>query len=266
MDTKMKNKKKRNIIHCVGIVLGVLLVLLGGLLLSANLGLIPNFNRIIISWQMLLIVIGILSVFRRHFILGLCLIMVGGFFIIPKFATVFPEMFPCINEHFVSDYWSILLICAGIVIILYWLVSPRRNWHVERETTITFNNGKSYHFKNGKQHREVKSQFSKFHIFSSGDYIVSEPEFKGGEVQVVFGSSEIDLRRTSLLEGDTYLELSAVFGNIVLLIPEDWRIETRMDCIFSGVSDKRLVVNPTNPSRRLVLVGSCVFSGCEIKF
>ena len=265
MDTKMKNEKIHRIVHRAGIALGLLFILLGGLLLSANFGLIPNLNRIIISWQMLLIVIGIVSLFRRHLISGLCLILVGGFFIIPKIAKVFPDMFPCVNEHFVSAYWAILLIGAGIIIILYWIVSPRRNWHIERETTITFNSGESRCRSKEKKQYEINGDFSKLHIFSSGEYIVLEPEFKGGNVQAIFGSVVIDLHKTTLPEGDTYLDLTAVFGGVVLHIPDDWRVESKVECIFSGISDKRRITDQMNPFRRLVLVGSFVFSGCEIK-
>ena len=264
MDTKTEiktEKRTRKSVHCMGVAFGILLILLGGLLISAKLGLTPdNLGRVIISWQMLLIVVGILSLFKRNVFFGLFLTLVGGFFIIPRLAEVFPNAFFWVNEQFISGYWSGLLVGAGILIVIYWLVVPHKKWH-------TWHGHISHHHRGkwGKKQYEINSDFSKANVFSSGSYIVLEPEFKGGEVKVVFGSSEIDLRKTALPEGDTYLEIEAVFSSVELLIPNDWYVETRIESVFSSVDDKRYAAEPVNVSRRLILVGSCVFSGWEIK-
>jgi predicted membrane protein len=84
-------------------------------------------------------------------------------------------------------------------------------------------------------------------------------------LKVVFGATEIDLRKTSLPERDIYLMIEAVFSGVVLFITDDWKVESQMECVFSGISDKRCATETINASKRLVLVGSCVFSGCEIK-
>jgi predicted membrane protein len=263
MDVKTETTiKTGKAIHQIAF--GVLLVLLGGLLISAHTGLIPhNFNRIILSWQMLLIAIGILSLFKRHPFSGMCCILIGGFFIIPRLAEVFPDAFPWVNENFVSGYWAGLLMGAGILIIIYWLVAPRKRWH--EGNTIFHHRHHRNRYCREKRQDEINGDFSKSHLFSSGEYIVLEPEFKGGEINVVFGATEIDLRKTSLPEGDTYLDIRVIFGGVVLFIPDDWKVETKVKCTFSGIADKRRVFEPTNPSRKLILTGECIFSGCEIK-
>ena len=265
MDTKTEVKTEIGTLRGVrrtGVFFGILLILLGGLLITANAGLLPeNMGRIVISWQMLLIVIGILSMLKRHTFGGLFLILVGGFFIIPRLAEVFPTIFFWVNDHFISDYWSGLLVGAGILIVIYWIVSPRKGLQ-------TWHHGHVKHCHRNKWEKkeyDINGNFSKTHVFSAGTYIVLEPEFKGGELKAVFGSSEIDLRKTSLPEGDTYLLIESVFSGVVLLIPDDWKIDTQIECVFSGIADKRRFIEPANPSKRLILVGSCVFSGCEIK-
>ena len=260
MDTKVK--KTHRVRHHTEIVVGVLLILLGGLFLIANFGPLPQLKNVIISWQMLLIAIGILS-FRKHSFTGFCLILVGSFFLIPKLAEVFTESFFWVNNDFTSNYWAILLIAVGI----FWIVVPRKKWHRRCEENVRFyHHHHRRHRCNGEDKQyEINGEFSKTTIFGSGEYIVLEPEFKGGEVKVVFGASEIDLRKTSLPEGDTYLKIEAVFSGITFLIPDNWNIESQIEYAFSGIADKRRVVMPVDSSRRLVLVGSCVFSGCEIK-
>ena len=262
--TEIKSEVKRTCksVHFTGVTFGILLILLGGLLVCANAGLLPdNFNRIVLSWQMLVIIIGILSLFGRNIFFGTFLILVGGFFIIPRFAEVYPAVFTWVKSDFVSAYWAGLLIGAGILIVIYWIVKPFKKWS---DGKIMFHHH-SQRNKRRKQY-EINSDFSKSHVFSSGEYVVLEPEFKGGEVNVVFGNTEIDLRKTSLPEGDIYLELNVIFSNMVLFIPGDWKVESRMDCIFSGISDKRHFFDSVDTTqRRLILVGACVFSSCEIK-
>jgi len=260
--TEIKRTRKGVRVHCSGVFFGILLILLGGLLISKKVGLFPeNIGRVLVSWQMLLIVIGIWSVFKRHVFGGLFIMLVGGFFIVPRLAEVYPDKFTWVNAQFISDYWAMLLIGVGVLIVVYWFVSPRRGWRTWHQGHVKRHHRKKW---DGEQH-EMNANFSKTHVFSSGEYIVLEPEFKGGELKVVFSSSEIDLRKTSLPEGDTYLMIESVFSGVVLLIPNEWKVETQMESVFAGVTDKRRFTGAANSSKRLILVGSCVFSGCEIK-
>ncbi len=259
METKIDTTVKKTCrpIYRTGIVFGILLILLGGLLISTNFGFMPdNINRIIISWQMLLVVVGILSLCKRHLFSGLCLILTGGFFIIPRLAEVFPDTFSCVGSHFIADYWPVLLIEAGILIVIYWIFAPQRKFR---------KNHTHHHSPHNKKQFEINGEFSKSNVFGTGEYIVLEPEFKGGRLETVFGATEVDLRKASLPEGDTYLEINAVFSNITLLIPDEWKIISQLETVFSGIDDKRNIIESVDSSRRLILVGSCVFSGCEIK-
>src|SRR5665648_28554 len=68
--------------------LGAVAILAGLILLGLNTGFIPiTWKSIIFSWQMLLIAIGVISLFGRDsYVPGIILILVGGIFIIPKFG------------------------------------------------------------------------------------------------------------------------------------------------------------------------------------
>lgn len=260
MDMDVKKETTVKVCYHTGIVFGVLLILLGGLFLLANLGMLPNLKHVIISWQMLLVAVGILS-FRKHPFTSFCLILVGGFFLIPRLAVVFPASFAWVGANFISNCWGILLIAAGI----FWIIVPRKKWRRRYERNVRFHHHHRHHCHQEEKQYEINGDFSKTTIFGSGEYIVLDPEFKGGVIKTVFGASEIDLRKTSLPEGDTYLKMEAVFSGITFLIPDDWNIESQIEFAFSEIADKRRVIESVNPSRRLILVGSCVFSGCEIK-
>ena len=234
-----------------GIMLGVLLVLVGGILFGINMGYIPeSFKQVLWSWQMLLVVIGIMSLFGRHIFFGLFLTFAGGLLLIPKLSVVFPNVFP---DNLKLLYIPLLLSMTGIIILVYVIYKRKRGWKNEpcckKQTTK----------------HTIEGDFSEVNAFSKGEYIVLEPEFRGGTIKTTFGATEVDLRKTSLPEGDTYLDITVVFGGVILYIPDEWRVKLQVELSFSGIDDKRRTSASIDNSKRLILVGSCLFGGCEIK-
>ncbi|GHV34166.1 hypothetical protein FACS1894178_1140 [Bacteroidia bacterium] len=75
----------------------------------------------------------------------------------------------------------------------------------------------------------------------------------------------MDLRNTTLAEGETYIRMKSVFGGVVLLVPEQWHIEIRTKSIFGGVSDSRMKNGEQDTACKLIIVGENIFGGCEIK-
>ena len=259
MENEMKNSNQQG--YNKGIGFGLVLMLVGVVFLGLNFGLIPaTMRHIIISWPMLLIFIGVIHLFKRKLISGVVLLFLGGFFIIPR---VMPE----IDQNFVHTYWPLLLIGAGFVILIQRLFVPQwgheawsNDWHTRREGRCHRNRHHDYS-KWGKS----PDGFSKNSVFGGGDHIVLDPVFKGGELNAVFGGLTLDLRRTNLPEGETHLEVNAVFGGITIFVPSDWLIETHLDTVFGGFQDNRMPKEPLDPTRKLIIAGSCVFGGGEIR-
>ncbi|MDR2027222.1 MAG: cell wall-active antibiotics response protein [Prevotellaceae bacterium] len=254
-----------------GAVTGVILILLGGLLIASNTGLIPpGFHRIIVSWQMLLIVIGTVSIVKHgtfHFH-GLSMLCLGIFFIIPRIATVFPSMFGGMDaNNFVSVYWPVLLIVGGIILILYIPVSRRRNdhrqyAHCRRQFRSHWNHD---HYRNAKnQENQARDEnFSQACIFSNGRYVIDD-EFKGGVLQAIFGGIELDLRKAHLPEGETVLNVEAIFGGIELIVPDSWFLDIKVESVLGGIDDRRRA-GSVDSTHKLIVKGSAVFGGIEIK-
>ncbi len=151
-----------------------------------------------------------------------------------------------------------MLIAAGIIIILGKIFTPKwgfHEWHHRHQHCGDYD----YKWTGGK------GNFSKNSIFGDGQHIVLDPEFKGGELNAVFGGITLDLRKTNLPVGETGLEINAVFGGVTIFVPNDWFIETHVDAIFGGFDDKRMLVEPTDTTRKLVIHGACVFGGGELR-
>lgn len=254
-----------------GLGFGLLLLVVGFLFLGFNFGLLPvSLKWVIISWPMLLIVIGASHLIRRKVVSGTIMVLIGGFFLLPKFIEAYPAYFPGIQADFPHVYWPLLLIAAGILIIAGWIFGPRwgfNDWsQYQHEHHYHHHNHHHYKHYDKSAYQSTNGEgFSKNSVFGSGDHIILDPEFKGGDINAVFGGITLDLRRTSLPEGDTILEVNAVFGGITIYVPADWFVETHLDAVFGGFQDNRRPIEPQDKTRKLIIEGSCVFGGGELR-
>ena len=260
METEVKNSFRSGFSKGLGF--GLVLVVIGVLYLGYNFGFITEqVKNAIISWPMLLVFIGVMNLYNRHYIPGIVLVFIGGFFMIPRIV-------PGLDGQFVHIYWPLLLIAAGIVILIQRMMYPKwgfgkwdQHWAEHRR-----NHHHSYKYDRSKWEGAYNTPgFSKNSVFSSGDHIVLDPEFKGGELNAVFGSLTLDLRRTNLPVGETILDVNAVFGTITIYVPVDWFVESHLDAVFGGFEDNRLPKDPTDTTRKLLITGSCVFGGGELR-
>jgi predicted membrane protein len=226
-------------------ILGVIVIVAGFLLLLSNTGFLPyELRHIIFSWQMLLIGIGIVSLFSSESRTpGTILILIGGIFILPR---VFDLSFNVMHL-----FWPVILIGVGVLILTRRM--PRRPWHTHEQHQATRQD-----LDDGFIHEE--------NIFSGGKRRVMHQVFRGGHINCVFGGSEVDLTQASLAEGVSELEINTIFGGVTLIVPADWRVQLKMTSIMGGFTDKRSFVRESpDPSRVLIVKGSTIFGGGEIK-
>ncbi len=269
MENEVKNSFRSG--YTKGLGFGLFLLLLGVVFLGLNFGFIPQeLRHILISWPMLLIVIGIGNFIKnRHPFSGVILIMVGSFFLMPRVIEAFPASFPGFNGDFTSVYWPLLLIAGGVLIITGKIFGPKWGFHDWNADWQNRNRRHEYrHYRHNRRDYSTWTNpegFSKNSVFGSGDHIVLDPEFKGGDLNAVFGGITLDLRRTSLPEGDTVVEINAVFGGITIYVPVDWYVETHLDAVFGGFQDNRMPKEPLDKTRKLIISGSCVFGGGELR-
>ena len=90
---------------------GVILIVVGVILILERLNLIPeSMADMLISWQMLLIGVGVLSVIGGNRTAGTILIVIGATFMIPELITVPHEIR--------RIYWPLILVVIGISILM----------------------------------------------------------------------------------------------------------------------------------------------------
>lgn len=250
------------------VVFGVILVVAGVLLFIFSSGIVmPDWKRALLSWQMLLAVIGIIQLCKADAASGITFLAVGTFFLIPRIDSVLPGVI-AVGPDFVSSYWPILIIIFGAALIL--------GMAVKRSA---YNNGRQVcscdrHRHGGLDEAETVNgeaadsdgTISYDYVFSGSEQVFLEPVFRGGSIRAVFGGMELDLRHTSLPEGTTVLRVDAVFGGVGIKAPQDWNIVIESHSILGGVQDERRAYkSPEQDGRKLVIAANCAFGGCSIE-
>ncbi len=239
------------------VVLGSVFILIGLILLAFNFGwLNPAFKPIVFSWPMLLILLAVIGFFKRQILFPTILLLIGVFYLIPRFEVVYPGLLGDADRNFTSIFWPFLLIIIGLMFII--------EIGLKRKKRISFIN-KIVDIQTDATERS--GWIIKDVVFSGSESVFLEPTLKGGNIDVVFGGLVIDLRKTTLPTTTVYLDIDAIFGGVTLYIPEDWCVKSNFDSVFGGYSDKRpnTVVVDSESSSKLILQGSLIFSGCTVQ-
>lgn len=232
---------------------GLFLLAIGGIALIRSFGVpIPPW---LFSWQMLLVAIGLFIGFRKGFRDGgwFVPVIIGGAFLLNDFF---------LNGELHRHVWPLVLVVIGVFFIFR---SRNRRWHGEwnqkknagmQGETITPLSEESY---------SQDDFISTTCIFGSTKKVVLSKSFKGGDMVNVFGGAEIDLTQADI-NGTAEIEVTAIFGGATLIVPSNWAVKSNIITIFGGINDKRKLAALTeNTGRTLVLKGTVIFGGVEIK-
>jgi predicted membrane protein len=244
-----------------GIVFALLVIGVGILWLCLNGGMLPYvWKSFFISWPMLLFVIGSIELCKIHYIPGIILISLGTFFLFPRISDILPGVL--FNGPFFSVYWPVFIIIGGLLIFFSILLKPQQflRIHHHRHQKGCWDDN---HSTTQEENRDGKINYKC--VFSGTEQVILDPVFKGGYIETVFGGIELDLRRTSLPEGETFLHVNAAFGGVDIQAPEEWHIETRSESVFGGVSDDRIKVREIDYTKKLIIVANAVFGGVTIR-
>jgi predicted membrane protein len=227
-------------------IIGILLVIAGFILILQKTTVLPAplhhfINDIVFSWQMLLIVIGVVTLAGSgNKTPGIVLIAVGGFFLIPE---LFSDYFRSFNF-----FWPALFIVIGVVLLL----NSRRIGEKLQFSNVTGSKADMIDYVN---------------IFSGAERQLITDNFMGGKVTSIFGGGEVDLTRSSLSPGNSLIEITCIFGGTTIIVPENWNVILDVTPILGGFSDSRKIGGDIikDTTRSLTIRGVVIFGGGEIK-
>jgi len=245
------------------IVAGIIIIALGVFLLLSNTGsFIPWFiYRIVISWQSLLIAIGLVLLADKkgdHKTAGIVLILVGTIFLLPKILPV----------NMKGIVVPLVLIAVGVVFIIkaatkrtklnniyhYGILGKGKKQFTDFEKSATTNQG-------GVVHKE--------YVFSGSKEKWTQGKLNKLSIEAVFSGVELDLSQAELADDikvAAHIQIKSVFSGVILYVPDDWNIMVQKDGAFGGFSDKRPNRVLKNTSDKLVVMElEAVFGGGEIR-
>ncbi len=223
---------------------GLFIIVIGALLLARQTGV--YFPHWLFSFPTLIIAIGLYVGFRHSF---------KGFgWLIP--IGIGSVMLA--NNYYDQNIWTFVWPAIIIVIGLTIMFRPSRNrskdWQKWHEGNIERTSGDDY--------------IDSVVFFGGVKKNIISKNFRGGEAVTVFGGTEINLTQADV-NHNIVLDLTQVFGGTKLIVPPHWKIQSEeVVCLFGGVEDKRPILadpNLVDTSKVLVLKGTCVFGGIDIK-
>jgi predicted membrane protein len=238
------------------LLLGALVIGAGVLLLLRNMGFwFPSF---LFSWPMILIGIGLFIGVRDKFNNNSwwILMAIGGFFLLRNMFDDF---------EFGDYFWPLLILAIGISIILgkggIW---KKNNAKEQKESAATefstTDTTPTVETTNAYKDDLIDAAA----IFGSVKKNMYSKNFKGGEVVTVFGGSEINLMHADFT-GEIKLEIVNIFGGTTLFVPAHWQIRSEAAAILGAIEDKRREPAAVQMDKVLVLEGTVIFGGIDIK-
>ncbi len=217
--------------------LGILFVAIGGLLILQNLDLLSyDLSHVLISWPMLLIVIGLYNMSRKAGSAGVILIGIGTFFLLPRIFDF--------QDGFYRNFWPIILVVVGIVFIFQWRKTP------------------NFSLSGDVDKNDILDETA---IFGGRNMSLVSEQFRGGKITSIFGGSKINLLYCKPIDG-CVIDVATIFGGTKIIVPENWNVRTEVVSIFGGFEDKRgnSVISRVDQSKIVVIKGVAIFGGGEI--
>lgn len=215
---------------------GVVLVIIGLLFLARQAGMdVPYW---LFHWEMILIAVGVYVGARHSFRLGgwIVPIIIGAVFLADD------VIYDIDLRHYL---WPSIIIIVGLIMIFRPRRSRGRFW--EPRTDVNEN------------------AIDSVSVFGGTKKNIIAKDFKGGDISNVFGGTDINLMQADI-QGNAMIDITNIFGGIKLIVPAHWNIKSEVVCLFGGIDDKRMLSKDSSDTGKvLVLKGTCVFGGIDIK-
>ncbi len=249
------NEKKRNRFD-LRLLVGLLIVVAGVLMLleRMDLGLDISFRT---YWPMLLIILGIGNVaspgHSRRIFSGLVMVIVGTLFQLRNLGVFY--------FHF-KDLWPLVIILVGFAIIRKSFWAPRSHCGFYK-LGGTANNGAIHGLFSGSEGKISTDTVEVSTTFGGGEYKVTSKQFKGGNVDAVFGAIELDLREAEMAGDSVVLNVSATFGSVEIRIPSHWQVVLEGVPSLGNMDNKTTA--PQETTKKLIIKGSASFGSIEVR-
>jgi predicted membrane protein len=237
---------------------GVILIGMGLVLILEKLNLIPDsLVDVLISFPMLLIVIGSFSYIAGNLRAGILLMVAGGLFLIPRFLDDESE------KLLRNITFPLLLVALGMVLLL-----RQRNGINNSRFNLNFHKSNPAEPEMSILNDTSHNTFDDFVIFGGREIFINSQAFAGGKATSIFGGMEFDLRKATMGPNGAVIDCVSVFGGCGFKIPMDWNVRNEVTTLFGAFTDKRgetFNERYYDPSKTVIIKGVSIFGGVEVK-
>ena len=234
---------------------GLFLLFIGGLLMARQSGL--YFPEWLFTWPMILISVGLFLGLRHGFRNPSWVISV---FIGLVFLS--DRIFPAVNLR--PYIVPVILMGLGLLFLLRPKSSYSNRRLVQQEGDRSIPEQTVY--EPAQESRGTRQDYlDATSIFGGMKKNILSKNFQGGEIINFMGGSEINLTQADF-NGIIRIDTTNIFGGTKLFVPSHWDVQSDVVAIFGGVDDKRhLNGNAIDPKKLLVIEGTCLFGGIDIR-
>ena len=231
---------------------GLVLMGIGVIYLLGNMGYL-DVRQVFAFWPVILIIFGAVKIVesRDHGrTAGIFWVVIGLLFLLGSFGII---------RMTFRELWPILLI--GIGALMLW-----RAAFVRRERSCLWNPGPaSTEGSSDANTTSSNSVLSAKAILGGVERKIISQDFRGGDVTAIMGGCNLDFRSALIRPpNQAVLEVFALCGGIEIRVPEDWTVVSELEVILGGV-DERKAGPPKDESKRLILRGTVLMGGVEVK-
>lgn len=221
-----------------------------------------------IMWGLILIIIGVILGGNALDIFNINLFFDGWwtlFIIVPTFIGLVTEKDKTGNIIGLIIGLFLLLACRGLFDFkLIWkLIFPLIFVIIGLSLIFKNNINKEVSEKIKKLNENLSSNDGYTATFSGQNLNFDGEEFKGSNLNAIFGGIKLDLRK-AIVNEDIVINASSIFGGIDIYIPDNCKVKIKSNSIFGGVSNNKKC-NVDDNSYTIYINASCMFGGVEIK-
>ncbi len=221
-----------------------------------------------IMWGLILIIIGVILGGNALDIFNINLFFDGWwtlFIIVPTFIGLVTERDKTGNIIGLIIGLLLLLSCRGLFDFkLIWkLIFPLIFVIIGLSLIFKNNINKEVNEKIKKLNENLSSNDGYTATFSGQNLNFDGEEFKGSNLNAIFGGIKLDLRK-AIINEDIVINASSIFGGIDIYTPDNCKVKIKSNSIFGGVSNNKKC-NVDDNSYTIYINASCMFGGVEIK-
>ena len=223
----MKNKTR--------VFFGILLLLLGVSILLNNLNLNTAFDLSIVTrffWPSIFLGLGLIMLFDKNLVPGVFFSLIGTTMILNRLF----------EWNFWSVFWPLILVGLGLYTLL------------KKDDNIRLNSA---------QTESDENKINDNVIFWGSEKVINSKDFKGGDINTLFGGYKLDLRDAKISKDGAKINVNCMFGGVEILVPDNCKVISSGSGILGGWDSNFRLRDTKEPV--LEISGVASLGGVEIK-